>query len=110
MTITAIVITVGRAGCLECFREGRSDTAGRFVGTGGIAGTGRVGIVDEDAGRFVGTGGIAGTGRVGIVDEDAGDMNVDGTDGSVVLVLFPDCEIVMVVGGIPAAVVVFVLL
>lgn len=88
MTITAIVITVGRAGCLECFREGRSDTAGRFVGTGGIAGTGRVGIVDEDA----------------------GDMNVDGTDGSVVLVLFPDCEIVMVVGGIPAAVVVFVLL
>ena len=58
----------------------------------------------------VSSGGIGGTDRDGIVDEDVGVMKVDGTDGSVVLVLFPDCEIVIVVGGIPAEVVVFVLL
>ena len=45
-----------------------------------------------------------GAGRAGTKD-DVGVMNVDGTDGIVVLVLFPDCEIVIVVGGIPAEVV-----
>jgi hypothetical protein len=53
---------------------------------------------------------MGGTDRDGIVAEEVGVMNVDGTDGSVVLVLFPDCEIVIVVGGIPAEVDVFVLL
>jgi len=90
-----IVIAVGRVGRLVYFREEAiSDTAGNFVGVGvaraaGIGGTDREGIV---------------------VDEDDGVMKVDGTDGSVVLVLFPDCEIVIVVGGIPAEVDVFVLL
>jgi hypothetical protein len=95
----AIVITVGRAGRLECFREGRSDIDGIFIGAAAAGVTGDVSAA-----------GIGGTDRDGIVDEDVGVMNVDGTDGSVVLVLFPDCEIVIVVGGIPAAVDVFVLL
>jgi hypothetical protein len=46
-----------------------------------------------DAGRVTGTDG----GRVG-----SGVTKLVGIDGSVVLVLFPDCEIVIVVGGIPA--------
>ena len=93
ITTIPIVIAVGRVGRLECFREGTSDIVGDDVG------------VDRAAG-------IGGTdnGRVGVADEDVGVMKVDGTDGSVVLVLFPDCEIVIVVGGIPADVVVFVLL
>jgi hypothetical protein len=73
---------------------------GNVVG-GGAAAAGVVGIVSAD--------GIGGTDRAGIVDE-VGVMKVEGTDGSVVLVVLPDCEIVMVVGGIPAAVDVFVLL
>jgi hypothetical protein len=67
-------------------------------------------VVAAGVEREVSSGGIGGTDRDGIVDEDVGVMKVDGTDGSVVLVLFPDCEIVIVVGGIPAEVVVFVLL
>jgi hypothetical protein len=94
-TMIVIVRTVGRAGRFVRFRERISDAAGMFVG--GAA------VVEVSAA------GIGGTDRDGIVD-DVGVMNVDGTDGRVVLVLFPDCEIVMVVGGIPPAVVVFVLL
>jgi hypothetical protein len=92
-----IVIAVGRVGRLEYFKGVRSDTDGIFVEVAAAAGE-------------VSSGGMGGTDRDGIVAEEVGVMNVDGTDGSVVLVLFPDCEIVIVVGGIPAEVDVFVLL
>jgi len=95
-----IVIAVGRVGRLEYFKAGRSGIDGICMGVEAAAA----------AAGVISSGGIGGTDRDGIVDEDDGVMKVDGTDGRVVLVVFPDCEIVMVVGGIPDAVDVFVLL
>jgi hypothetical protein len=98
-----IVIAVGRVGRLEYFKGGRSGIDGIFMGAAAAAAAAAVAAAGE-----VSSGGIGGTDRAGIVDE-VGVMKVDGTDGRVVLVVFPDCEIVIVVGGIPDAVEVFVL-
>ena len=100
ITTMPIVIAVGRVGRLEYFKGGRSGIEGIFMGAAAAV---AVAVAGE-----VSSGGIGGTDRAGIVDE-VGVMKVDGTDGRVVLVVFPDCEIVIVVGGIPDAVDVFVL-